>query len=141
MIQYFYLTQRWDPNRYYCSNEDCLVPLFSAIPRTLVERCLKPLQRSSWCILQPQLAGLDLFEPDIGLISTSTLGQSGLGSTENEGVLHIFQSSKTRASPSDNLVSYLEHLLDVGALLLCRNAVSVFYSPSQQGCLRPVLPG
>ena len=36
-------------------------------------------------------------------------GQSRNGS--NEGVLHIPQSSKTRASLSDGFVSYLEHTL------------------------------
>ena len=40
-----------------------------------------------------------------------TLGQSGPGSNGNEGVLLIPQGSRTGASPSDGLVSYLGHLL------------------------------
>ena len=32
---------------------------------------------------------------------TTTLGQSGSGSNGNEGVIHILQSSKMRASTSD----------------------------------------
>ena len=42
-------------------------------------------------------------------------GQSGLGSNGNEEVLHIPQSSRTRASPSDDLVSYPDHLLGSGS--------------------------
>ena len=41
----------------------------------------------------------------------TTPGQSGSGSNGNEGVLHIPQSSRTGASPSDCLVSYLRNLL------------------------------
>ena len=37
---------------------------------------------------------------------TTTLSQSEPGSNENEEVLHIPQSSRTRASSSDGLVSY-----------------------------------
>ena len=37
----------------------------------------------------------------------TTPSQSGTGSDVNVGVLRIPQSSKTRASPSDYLVSYL----------------------------------
>ena len=48
---------------------------------------------------------------DRTLTGTTTLGQSGLGSNGNEEVLHISQSSKTGASPSDGLISYPGHLL------------------------------
>ena len=41
----------------------------------------------------------------------TTSGQSGPGIDGNEGILHIPQSSKTRASPSDCLVSCLGHSL------------------------------
>ena len=68
------------------------------------------------------------------LSGATTPGQSGPGSDCNEGVLHIPQSSSiTGTSPSDCLVSYPEHLLSGGVLSLCRDAVSVFYSPSQLG--------
>ena len=70
---------------------------------------------------------------DWTLSGTSTLGQSRPGSDGNEGVRHIPQSSNiTGASPSDSLVSYPGHLLE-RVLLLCRDAVGVFYSPSWLG--------
>ena len=49
--------------------------------------------------------------------------QSGPGSNNNQGVLHILQSSNTGASP--NAVSC--HAQDTCER---RNAVNVFYSPS-----------
>ena len=45
------------------------------------------------------------------LTSTTTPGQTGAESKGNEGVLHIPQNSRTGASQSDGLVSYLEHSL------------------------------
>ena len=47
----------------------------------------------------------------------------------NLGVMAMIEYSSLgiKASPSDDLVSHLGHSL--GRLLLCRNAVSVFYSP------------
>ena len=63
------------------------------------------------------------------LSGATTLGQSGPESDGNEGVLRIPQSSSIiGASPSECLVSYPRHLL--GGLPLCRDAVSVFSSPS-----------
>ena len=71
---------------------------------------------------------------DKTLSDATTLGLSGLGSDGNEGVLRIPQSSSiTRASLSDCLMSYPGHSFDVGVLLHCRDAVGVFYSPSQLG--------
>ena len=53
---------------------------------------------------------------DRTLSSTTILGQSGLGSNSNIGVLRIHQSSCiTGAPPSDCFVSYLGHSLGVGA--------------------------
>ena len=40
------------------------------------------------------------------LTGTTTPGQSGPGNKNNEEILHISQSSKTEALPSDGLVSY-----------------------------------
>ena len=40
-----------------------------------------------------------------------TPGQSGQGSNGKEGVLHIPQSSKAIASPSDSPISYVGHSL------------------------------
>ena len=66
---------------------------------------------------------------DRTLSSATTQGQSQLGSKNNEGVLHISQSSRiTVASPSVCLVSYPGKL--IRGLLLCRDAVGVFYSPN-----------
>ena len=48
---------------------------------------------------------------DWTLTCTTTLGQSGPRSNGNKMVLHILQSSKTRASSSDGLVSYPGHFL------------------------------
>ncbi len=54
--------------------------------------------------------------------------QNGPGSDGNEDILRIPQSSSiTGTSLSDCLVSYTGHSL-VGVLLLCREAVGVFYS-------------
>ena len=71
------------------------------------------------------------------LTGTTTLDQSWPGSNSNEGVFHIPQNSRTGALSSDGLVSYPEHLRGWGGgffLLLCRDAVSIFYSHSQLGC-------
>ena len=48
---------------------------------------------------------------DPTLTGTTTLNLSGPGSNGNEGVLHILQGSRTGASPSEGLVSYLGHSL------------------------------
>ena len=63
------------------------------------------------------------------LLGATIPGQKGAGSNGNEGVLHIPQISKAEVLPSDDLT-----LFDVwGVLLLCRDAVSVFYSSSRTG--------
>ena len=63
------------------------------------------------------------------LSSVTTPSQSGRGSNGNDGILHVPQSSRIEASSSDCVVSYPGHSLGVGVLPLCRDAVSVFYSP------------
>ena len=68
---------------------------------------------------------------DKTLSGATTPGQSGPGTNGNEGVPFNHQSSKTGVTSSDYLVSYPGH--SGGGLLLCRDAVSVFYSPPQQG--------
>ena len=61
--------------------------------------------------------------------------QSGPGTNDNEGVLHITQSSKTEASPSDCLESYLGHSLELRrGLPLSRDALGVFCSSIRQEC-------
>ena len=80
MIELFFLTYKWDPNKYYQS----------------------------------------------GFKWTSELG--------NEGVLHILQSSRTGALL--DAVSY--PCSSVGGLLLLHGGVvGVFYSPMQEGWLKP----
>ena len=51
------------------------------------------------------------------LSGATTLGQSEPGSNGNEGGLHIPQISKARALPSECLMSYPEHSLEVGSYL------------------------
>ena len=59
-----------------------------------------------------------------------TSGQSGPGRDDNKGLLRIPQSSSTAGtSPSDCLVSYPEN----SYWGLTKEAVGVFYSPSQLG--------
>ena len=69
----------------------------------------------------------------MALTSATIPGQSGPGSNGNEGVLCIPQIySITGTSPSDCLVLYPGYSLGGwGVLLLCREAVGVFYSPSR----------
>ena len=55
--------------------------------------------------------------------------QRGSGSNGNEDVLPVPPNSRAWASPSDSLVSYPEHYLGEGVLLLFSDAVGVFYSP------------
>ena len=58
------------------------------------------------------------------ILGATTLGQSGPGNDDNEGVLHILQSS----SITDCLMSYSRHSLR-GDLPLYRDAAGVFYTP------------
>ena len=67
---------------------------------------------------------------DRALSAATTPGQKRPGSTGNEGVLRIPQSSSTTGTlPSDCLVSYLGHSLREGVLPFCKGVVSIFYSP------------
>ena len=77
-----------------------------------------------------------LFRPiDWTLSGATAPSQSEPGSNNNEGVLHIPQSSSiTGASPSGSLVSYPGHSL-VGVLPVYRDAVGVFYNPQSTGLL------
>ena len=67
------------------------------------------------------------------LLGATTPGQSRSESDANEGVLRILQSSSiTKASQLDCLVSYPGLIFfGWGGLHFCREAVYVFYSPSQ----------
>ena len=65
------------------------------------------------------------------MLPATSPDQSEPESNGNELVLCIPQSiSITGASPSDGIVSYSGHLLGEGVLLLCRDAVGIFYCPS-----------
>ena len=48
------------------------------------------------------------------LLQNLNSGQSEPGSVGNKEVLHTPQSSRTRSSPSDCLMSYLGHSLEMG---------------------------
>ena len=61
------------------------------------------------CLHTVKWSSSSIWPIDGTLTCTTTLGQSGLGSNCNERVLHICQSSRTGASPSDSLVSYPGH--------------------------------
>ena len=77
---------------------------------------------SIWCI-------------DRTLSGATTPGQSVPGSNGNEGMFCIHQSSSiTETSPSKYTVHSLEKIL-----LLCKDALSVFYSPSWLGKPSPCL--
>ena len=89
--------------------------LFQAIPFSI------SIQFSSYWLIDRALSG------------ATTLGQSGFWSDDNEGELSIPQSpSITGTLSSDCLVSYTGHSLG-GVLLLCRDTVGIFYSPSRLG--------
>ena len=66
------------------------------------------------------------------LTDTTTLSQIGTGSNSNEGEFNIPPNSRNRTSPSDGIVSYPGQSIGggEGVLPLCRDGVSVFYSPS-----------
>ena len=50
-------------------------------------------------------------------------------SNDNEGVLHIHQISRTGASPSDGLVSYLGHSLEEGSYPSAEMQLAYFMAP------------
>ena len=66
------------------------------------------------------------------LTGSSTSDQGGPESNSNKGVHHILWSSRAGTLPSDGLMSYPGHSLEV--LHLCRDAVSIFFSPRQMDC-------
>ena len=75
---------------------------------------------------------------DRTLSGATTSGQCGPESDSNEGVLRIPQSSNiTETSPSDGLELYPGRSLGGwGFLPLCREALCVFYNPSQSDKLK-----
>ena len=74
-----------------------------------------------------------LWTIDRTLSDATTPSQSRPGSDSNEGVLRIPQdSSIIGTSPLDCLVSYPKHSLS-DILLLCRDAVGIFYTSSRLG--------
>ena len=66
------------------------------------------------------------------LSGATTPGQSWPGSDGNEVIIRIPKSSIISGDlPSDCVVSYSEHSLERGVLILCREAVAVFYNTSR----------
>ena len=84
------------------------------------------------CLHTVKCSNNSIWPIDGTLSGSTTPGQSRHGSNVYEEVLYILKSSWFRASPSDCLVSYPGHLLR-GLLTLCRDAIGIFYSPSQLG--------
>ena len=68
------------------------------------------------------------------LIRLATTVQTELGGNGTEGVHNILQSSRTGATPSDTVYCHVQDALAMngGVLPLCRSAVDVFDSLSQQ---------
>ena len=85
---------------------------------------LNGFQKSKWL-------NIFIWPQDGALTGTTTRGQSG--PNVNEGVLHILQSCRTGASPSDGLVSYPRHMLrqgEEGPTPSAEMQLAYSYSPS-----------
>ena len=70
---------------------------------------------------------------DRTLSSTTSPGQSGPGSEDNEGVFHVPQSSRIIGASPFWLYSVISKTLVGEVLSLCRDADGVFYSPQPTG--------
>ena len=79
---------------------------------------------SIWPTIRTQFNSI--WPTDRPLSGATTLGHSRSGSDGNKGVHHIPQSTI-------RLFWVISRILDGGVLLLCRDAVSVFCSPSRLG--------
>ena len=53
-------------------------------------------------------------------MGTTTMGQSGPGSNDNEGVLHTSEISRTRISSLDAVQHHIQDTTFGGGLLICR---------------------
>ena len=80
----------------------------------------KLLNRSIWPI-------------DVTQIGTTTPGQSGPGNNGYEGVLYIPQNSLLELDHQMQF-SVISRTLVRGILLLCKDAIGIFYSPIRLGC-------
>ena len=65
------------------------------------------------------------------ILRATNPGQIGFGSNCSEGVLHFPKILKGWSLPLNGLIPYPEHLGE-GVILLCRDSIRVFYSPSYQ---------
>ena len=65
----------------------------------------------SFAWMQLKWSNSSIWLIDKALSSANTQGQSGPGSNDNEGALHIPQNSRTGASSSDGLMPYPKYLL------------------------------
>ena len=71
------------------------------------------------------------------LTGTTTLGQREPGSNDNERVFHIPQTSEDGASPSDGVMSYLEHSLGGGLTPLPRCSRCILLPQLQETIFNP----
>ena len=72
------------------------------------------IKHQSFVFTQMKWLNCSTWPIDRTLSGVTSLGQSGPGNNSNQGVLHIPQSSRTGASPSDCLASYPGHSLGGG---------------------------
>ena len=76
---------------------------------------------------------LVLFDHRWDTTGATSPSQSGSGSNGNERIPYIPQTSRTRTSPSMLVCAIYRALIGGRVLAICRDSVSVFYSPSRLG--------
>ena len=89
-----------------------------------------------------------IWPTDRTLSGATTPSQSGTWGNGNEGVLHIPQSSNAGASPSDGLISYLEHLFggDITPQQRCSQCIlqphltGLYQDRNKQGIFFKIIP-
>ena len=92
---------------------------------------MHPLFSIVWQICKRWLLVFSIVWPIDGILTaTTTPSKSGLGSNGNERVLHILESSRTGASPSDDLVSYPGHSFKVGFTFFAEIESAYFTAPT-----------
>ena len=107
-------TVRYETNQFSVS----AVSISKTVPFLTIQFCQNSISKNS---VLYKYAVSSIQPIDRTLSGATTLGQSGLGSNDNEGVFLIPQSSSlTGTAPSDCLVSYPGYLLSGGLIPLQR---------------------